>query len=200
MMGSGGPFGFSGALICPNYDTVLLLIRLRNEARNAAMADRASGGLQTILHGSPPSEPEPEAYGCNLIATGEPFLSVQGQSTVFVVTAKLSNGEVVRGVTTGYMMEYSAEEQQRQQILADRTEQQRRRVEEIMKPERQRFDAALKQESARYESAMQRLPLDAEVLRLKEVARHDAAVEQEQQKYNAALQAAEQEAAQLSRP
>jgi TPR repeat protein len=69
----------------------------------SAMQDAMTNGQSSLIHGQPSPAPDLEAYGCTLLSPGTPMM-LEGGNIVPVVTAKLSNGTIVKGVTLAGMV------------------------------------------------------------------------------------------------
>lgn len=114
-----------GAIVCPNDDLINIMTDLYADYSSDLIAERASRGQSTLIHGSP-KEPNLKSYGCALIPPGTPMI-LDNTNIVPIVTVKLKDGTTIKGVTRGYM--YATEQQikdfenQRKQANADTNKQ-----------------------------------------------------------------------------
>jgi TPR repeat protein len=92
-----------GAIICADHDTVALMYDLYSAHWSDTMQDKLTNGQSQLLRGKATSAPDLEAYGCSLILAGTPMTLERG-NIVPVVSVKLPNGKVVRGVTLQAMI------------------------------------------------------------------------------------------------
>ena len=92
-----------GAIVCADHDTVALMYDLYSAHWSDTMQDKLTNGQSQLLRGKATSAPDLEAYGCSLILAGTPMTLERG-NIVPVVSVKLPNGKVVRGVTLQAMI------------------------------------------------------------------------------------------------
>jgi TPR repeat protein len=98
-----------GAIVCRDYDSVRLMIRLyRNSMEENLRASIIGAERERMLHGAPSSTPNLKRFGCVLLPSGTP-MKWDGQWMPAIVTVKLSNGKTLRGVTDPSMIRVSKE-------------------------------------------------------------------------------------------
>jgi TPR repeat protein len=86
-----------GAIICPDYATLTLVIRFYSSDWERRSRAGVTKGQSKFLDGES-SAPDLESYGCVLVAPGT-LMALESNHVVPVVTVKLQGGRVVRGVT-----------------------------------------------------------------------------------------------------
>ena len=87
-----------GAVICPDYNTVSLMIWWYRTHWQDNVQDTVTKGQSRLIRGEPISKPPLARYGCALAPAGTP-MTLEGGNAVPVVTATLPDGSRVRGVT-----------------------------------------------------------------------------------------------------
>jgi len=92
-----------GAIICPNYDTVKMMFDLYVAHWTDTQQDALTHGQSRLLRGDPTPPPDLKFYGCALLPPGTPMMLERG-NIVPVVTATLSDGTSIRGVTLAAMI------------------------------------------------------------------------------------------------
>lgn len=92
-----------GAIVCPDHETVVLMYDIYTAHWTDTMQDRMSNGQSELLRGRATPAPNLEAHGCSLFPAGTPMTLERG-NIVPVVSVKLPNGKVVRGVTLQSMI------------------------------------------------------------------------------------------------
>lgn len=103
-----------GAVVCSDFDSVQLVIAIYQEHFGETLQDRITQE-SVPLRGPAMPAPELEFLGCSLLPTGTPMLVEPGLGyDVPRVTAKLSDGTIVRGVTHGGMIELNEVGQEEQ--------------------------------------------------------------------------------------
>jgi hypothetical protein len=98
--------GFSvvpGAIVCPSYDIVDMMVNLYVAHWTDIQQDRLTHGQSRLLRGESTPEPTPELYGCALIPPGTQMILERG-NIVPLVSVTLADGRVVRGVTSPAMI------------------------------------------------------------------------------------------------
>ena len=103
-----------GAIVCPDMDTVVLMFHWYSDHWSDAMQDALTQGQSKLVRGAPTSSPPLSRYGCSLIKPGTPMMLERG-NIVPVVSAKLSSGKAIRGVTLGDMYVKTPEELAKEQ-------------------------------------------------------------------------------------
>lgn len=93
-----------GAIVCPDYRTVSVMIRWYNEHWADTMEDTITRGQSRLMRGAATRSPDFARFGCALIAPGTP-MTVQRGNMVPVVEGKLPNGKSFRGVTDPSMLQ-----------------------------------------------------------------------------------------------
>jgi hypothetical protein len=91
-----------GAIICPDLATVTMMLRLSAQHWEQTAQDAATQGQSELIRGKALPAPDLAAFGCALIPSGAP-MTVESEQPIPIVSAKLSNGAVIRGVTFSYM-------------------------------------------------------------------------------------------------
>lgn len=94
-----------GAVICPNYRAVSLMIDWYRAQWQENFQDQITKGQSRLLQGEPSSPPPLTRYGCALAPAGTP-MALEIGNVVPVVTATLPNGKTVRGVTDPGLIQY----------------------------------------------------------------------------------------------
>jgi hypothetical protein len=94
-----------GAIVCPSHDAVSMMFDMYAAHWEDTMQDAMTHGQARLIRGQPAPAPAPdmEAYGCALLPNGTPMMLETG-NVVPVVTAKLPNGTIIRGVTLPAMI------------------------------------------------------------------------------------------------
>jgi hypothetical protein len=92
-----------GAIVCPSYAVVSQMFHLYTSAWEDAAQDAVTNGQSRLLRGQSKPTPNLRAYGCALIPPGTPMTLDTG-NVVPVVTAKLKNGTIIKGVTLPAMI------------------------------------------------------------------------------------------------
>jgi hypothetical protein len=87
-----------GAIVCPSHDAVSLMFNQYAAHWEDTMQDAMTKGQSRLIRGQPAPAPDFESYGCALLPPGTPIMLETGNA-VPVVTAKLPNGTIIRGVT-----------------------------------------------------------------------------------------------------
>lgn len=87
-----------GAVICPNYRAVNLMIDWYIAHWHDSFQDAVTKGQSQLLRGESTSKPQLTRYGCALAPAGTP-MTLEIGNVVPVVTATLPDGSTVRGVT-----------------------------------------------------------------------------------------------------
>jgi len=217
-----------GAIVCPNLASVQLMFSLYTESVTEDMQDAMSRGQSRLLRGEPMPKPDFKVYGCALLPSGTPMRLDKNNSNGgwSVVSAKLTNGKTIRGVTLESMIVGTELQKWREQGENAREQagtQLQQRYEEIMQPEIERHAAAVKQENDRHSAVMRQLnPFYVDMflgMTLDQVSpqqrrsvdclaencrdeedRHIAAIQEENQQHDSAQRAARRQAARLSQP
>lgn len=100
-----------GAIVCPDFASVQLMMQLYANHWEDAMQDALTKGQARILRGPSAPTPDPAAYDCSLLAPGTPVEARGGRGLlagIFMVSARLPDGTVVHGVTHPGMLLLSA--------------------------------------------------------------------------------------------
>ncbi len=92
-----------GAIVCPNFQAVQIVFDGYVASYEDSLQDALTHGQSQLLRGAPRSKPDPELYGCVLVAPGTPMKLEQG-NVVPVVTVRLPDGRTVKGVTLPAMI------------------------------------------------------------------------------------------------
>jgi TPR repeat protein len=92
-----------GAVVCADHDTVALMYDLYSAHWSDTMQDKITNGQSQLIRGKATPAPDLEAHGCSLFPAGTPMTLERG-NIVPVVSVKLPNGRVVRGVTLQAMI------------------------------------------------------------------------------------------------
>jgi hypothetical protein len=145
----------NGAIICPDADTMALAF---SRPIDANYKDESVGVWL-------------KPYGCSYLPPGTPMVS-EGRNTantLAIITADLSDGTRINGVTFPNMIVQNqkqreeaesqalAEQQATQQAQLAMQQAQQKRYEEIMEPEEQRHAEAVNQEEVRHDSVVRLL-------------------------------------------
>ena len=115
-----------GAVICPNYDKVDLVISMYQEHWGETIQDRITQGQTVLLRGPAMPVPNLELLGCSLVPPGTPMQVTEGLAPS--VTAQLPDGTIVRGITHPLMFSWDLKEQERQQTQKALAEQDRQKA------------------------------------------------------------------------
>ncbi len=98
-----------GAIVCQDYDTVSLMMQLYKHSANENLVASIMGEERyRLMHGTPPSVPNVEKFGCFLVPPGTSMMW-ESDRLPAVVTVKLSNGKIFRGVTNPSMIKTGKE-------------------------------------------------------------------------------------------
>jgi hypothetical protein len=92
-----------GALICPDYQTAQVMFDWYSAHKMDELEDSVTGGRSRARR-QPFSAPVLRRYGCTLVVPGTPLALERGNAYP-VVSAKLPNGQRVRGITFPSMMQ-----------------------------------------------------------------------------------------------
>lgn len=87
-----------GAVICPNHRLVSAMIERYRANWAETFQDKVTGGQSRLIRGEATSEPPLARYGCALAPAGT-TMALESGNVVPVVTVKLPDGRIVRGVT-----------------------------------------------------------------------------------------------------
>lgn len=93
-----------GAIVCPDYRTVSVMISWYNAHWADTLEDTITRGQSRLMRGAATRSPDFARFGCALIAPGTP-MTVERGSMVPVVEGKLPNGKPFRGVTDPSMLQ-----------------------------------------------------------------------------------------------
>jgi hypothetical protein len=93
-----------GAIVCADLRTVDFMYSLYKSHWSDAMQDAVTNGQSKLIRGESTAVPDPKRYGCTLLPPGT-HLTVEIGNMVPVVTARLADGKVVRGVTYPQMIQ-----------------------------------------------------------------------------------------------
>jgi len=92
-----------GAIVCPSFAAVSQMFDRYSAHWEDSMQDSMTKGQSRLYRGQPASAPNLKTYGCVLLQPGT-RMTLDNQNVVPVVSAKLSNGTTVKGVTLGGMI------------------------------------------------------------------------------------------------
>lgn len=97
-----------GAIICPDYETVEMMIEWYRAHWEDNFEDAITNGQSRLRRGAPTSKPPLAQYGCSLAPAGIPMTLELGPPLppVPVVRATLPDGRKVRGVTDPGLFAY----------------------------------------------------------------------------------------------
>ncbi len=87
-----------GAIVCADLKTVEFIFHWYTEQWRDDFNNQATNGQSVLVEGKPTSAPDLQRYGCNLIHNGT-SMTMEVGNVVSVVTAKLPNGKIIKGVT-----------------------------------------------------------------------------------------------------
>jgi hypothetical protein len=153
-----------GAIVCPDYPTLKLMLDLYNESWAESSENMMTKGLYAAINGPPMPAPNFGLHGCALLPIGTPMRQRNVGSIVpgvLAVIATLPNGERITGLTFPMMISITPEGLRKQQDLQQEQEQRYAEIEqryaEIMKPEIERHAAVVQQEEDRHMTVMRQL-------------------------------------------
>lgn len=90
--------GAPGAIICGDYQSVILMFSLYNRHLEDRLEDAITKGLSRSIRGESPGEPDPALFGCALIPDGRAMMK-EPTGILPVVSAQLDDGTYIKGIT-----------------------------------------------------------------------------------------------------
>jgi hypothetical protein len=96
-----------GAIVCGDYETVILMFRLYTAHWTDGFQDKLTEGQSRLMRGAGAEEPDPSVFGCIVVPPGTMMLQDPGNA-VPVVTVQKENGKFFKGVTMAPMVRREA--------------------------------------------------------------------------------------------
>jgi hypothetical protein len=96
-----------GAIVCPDLASVKLVFDRYSDHWEDTGQDAVTNGQSRQLRGNPATEPHPEDFNCALVIPGTPIQVENADAFttgIPMVSAKLPNGTMIRGVTLPGML------------------------------------------------------------------------------------------------
>lgn len=90
--------GAPGAIICQDYQAVMMVFSLYNRRFEDQLQDTVTKGLSRSIRGKSAGEPDPALFGCALIPHGKPMMK-EPAGMFPVVSAQLEDGTYIEGIT-----------------------------------------------------------------------------------------------------
>jgi hypothetical protein len=91
-----------GAIICPDLELIILMQAQFARHWEETNQDKATGGQSALIRGRAAPYPDFAAFGCAVLPSGA-SMTLEIDRPIPIVSARLSNGNNIRGVTFGYM-------------------------------------------------------------------------------------------------
>jgi TPR repeat protein len=92
-----------GAIICPDMETWRFVFSRYGEHWTESNQDILTRGQSKLLRGDAVPSPDLESHGCALVPAGSP-ITIESKELVPIVSAVLSDGRTIRGVTIPAML------------------------------------------------------------------------------------------------
>ena len=99
-----GPMSIAGAIVCPNFELVDLMIDRYKEHFRAQIQEQVLGSQIKLLRGEPAPEPELSSYGCGLAPAGTILDRIKSFGPAVQIEGMNSKGEWIKGVTSILMI------------------------------------------------------------------------------------------------
>ena len=104
----GNPLFNEGAMVCPDMQTVQLVVQAISRYRADLLKQRPTGGVDTRLVPPQSAEPNPATYGCTIVPNGtRVFVEKFVLPLVPLVTVEVNGSVVIRGVTLSTMLNFT---------------------------------------------------------------------------------------------
>src|SRR5262249_60641131 len=103
----GNPLFNEGAMVCPDMQTVQLVVQAISRYRADLQRQRPTGGVDTRLVPPQSPAPNPATYGCTIVPNGtRVFVEKFVLPLVPLITVEVDGSVVIRGVTLSTMLNF----------------------------------------------------------------------------------------------